>query len=417
MTHRRSRIAAAAELLTVGSFALAISLPLVGFWFGWKPQNMIMENRMPAPRPELAASLKAMRSLPAGFEAYFNDRFGFRRPLIRWNNLVTVVWLGGSPDARSRSSAQGEGGLRFDPFSQRIVHGQGSWFYHFDDGTMRDHRGLDPFAPAELLRWQRVLEQRRNWLAARGTEYLFVAVPDKQSVYPEHLPARIRRAREQTRLDQFIAHMRVHSSVEVLDLRSALLPAKAAELVFEHTGNHWNSYGAHVAYTAILERLAPRFPALVPRPLSDFEIRRTIGPAVSFLWLTGVMDKFQEPVVELLPRTPRTAATVEQFRPPGGVSYGYGSRLVRETQHPELPSAVVFHDSFVPAGLEPLLSEHFRRVTYLWWTEFDVRSIDQERPDLVIEEKDERYFVTNRPWNPPALRGVPAGPPRPANQR
>ena len=418
MTHRRSRVAAAADLLTVGAFALAIGLPLFGFWFGWQPQSMIIDNRLPAPRPELSADFAALRSLPARFEAYFDDRFGFRRPLIRWNNLVTIVWLGGSPEARSRSSGQGDGGLRFDPLSQRIVQGRDGWFYHFGDGTMRDHRGLDPFSPAQLLHWQRVLEQRRSWLAGRGIEYLFVAVPDKQSIYPEHLPTRIRRVRDQTRLDQLVAHLRAHSSVEVVDLRSALLPAKAEELVYEKTGTHWNAYGAYKAYTAILERLAPRFPALRPRPLSDFEIRKTIGAALPFLWLTGVVDHYQEPLVELLPRTPRAAVTIEQSRPPAGTGgFGYGSRLVRETDRPELPSAVVLHDSFVPAGVEPLLSEHFRRVVYLWQNEFDVHGIAQERPDLVIEEKAERYLATHRPSNPAGLRGAPAGRPRQARRR
>jgi hypothetical protein len=307
--------------------------------------------------------------------------------------------------------------LRFDPFTHRIVHGDGAWFYHFADGAMRDHRGLAPFTPAELRHWQRVLEQRRNWLAARGIAYLFVAVPDKQSIYPEHLPARIRRAREQTRLDQLVAQLRTHSSVAVLDLRPALLRAKAEELVFEQTGTHWNDYGAYQAYTAILEQLAPRFPPLRPRPLSDFEIRKKTSPALPFLWLTGVVDHYQEPVVELLPRTPRSAVTVEQSRPPAGTGgYGYGSRLVRETAQPELPSAVVFHDSFVPNGLEPLLSEHFRRVVYLWQNEFDVWTIARESPDLVIEEKAERFFSTFRPSNPAGLRGAPAGRPRQARR-
>ena len=409
MTQPRSRIALAFDLVTMGAFALAISLPLIGFWFDWQPQNMIIDNRLPAPRPALGLNLADLRSLPASFEPYFDDRFGFRRPLIRWNNLLTVVWLGGSPDARSRSSGQGRS-LHFDPFTHRIVHGEGAWFYHFGDGTMRDHRGLDPFSPAELLHWQRVLEQRRNWLAARGIAYLFVAVPDKQSVYPEHLPSRIRRVREQTRMDQLVAQLRARSSVEVLDLRTPLLAAKSEELVFEQTGTHWNAYGAYLAYAAILERLAPRFPALTPRPLSDFEIRKTLGPALPFLWLTGVLDHYQEPMVELLPRTPRSAVTIAQSRPPvGTLGYGYGSRLLRETPHPELPSAVVLHDSFVPAGLEPLLSEHFRRILYLWQNDFDVQAIDQERPDLVIEEKVERYFSTTRPSNPSALRGTPAG--------
>jgi hypothetical protein len=413
MSQPRSRVAVASDMLTLGAFALAIGLPLLGFWFGWQPQNMIIDNRLPAPRPELALNLAGLRSLPARFEAYFDDRFGFRRPLIRWNNLVTVVWLGGSPEARSRSSARGDGGLRFDPLSHRLVHGEDGWFYHFGDGTMRDHRGLDPFSPTELLHWQRVLEQRRNWLAAQGIEYLFVAVPDKQSVYPEHLPARIRRVRQQTRMDQLVARLRARSYVDVLDLRTALIPAKSEELVFEQTDTHWNAYGAHVAYAAILERLAARFPGLRPRPLSDFEIRKSIGPAGPFLWLTGVRDRYQEPIVELLPRTPRTAVTIEQSRPPMGTGgYGYGTRLVRETARPELPSAVVLHDSFVPAGLEPLLSEHFRRVVYLWQNEFDVHAIAKEQPDLVIEEKVERYFVTQIPSNPSELRGAPAVRPR-----
>jgi hypothetical protein len=127
-----------------------------------------------------------------------------------------------------------------------------------------------------------------------------------------------------------------------------------------------------------------------------------------------VLDHYPEAMSELLPRTPRSAVTIEESKPSEG--YGIGSRLVRETARPELPSAVVFHDSFVPAGLEPLLSEHFRRVVYLWQNEFDVDTIARERPDLVVEEKVERYFSTITPANPAALRGTPVGGPRQASR-
>ena len=90
---------------------------------------------------------------------------------------------------------------------------------------------------------------------------------------------------------------------------------------------------------------------------------------------------------------------------------------MRETAHPELPRAVVFHDSFVPYQLEPLLSEHFQRVVYLWQNEFDVGAIDQERPELVIEEKVDRYFSTSRPSNPAALAGADAHLPRQESRR
>ena len=113
----------------------------------------------------------------------------------------------------------------------------------------------------------------------------------------------------------------------------------------------------------------------------------------------------------------RVAVTVEQSKPAEGDGYGYGSRLVREIPDPALPSAVVLHDSFVPSELEPLLSEHFRRVVYLWLNDFDIWTIARERPDLVIEEKVERYFSTSRPSNPRELGGAPPGRPRPAAGR
>ena len=40
----------------------------------------------------------------------------------------------------------------------------------------------------ELLRWGRVLEERRRWLAERGISYLLVLVPNKHRMYAQYMP-------------------------------------------------------------------------------------------------------------------------------------------------------------------------------------------------------------------------------------
>jgi hypothetical protein len=79
--------------------------------------------------------------------------------------------------------------------------------------------------------------------------------------------------------------------------------------------------------------------------------------------------------------------------------------------------AVVFRDSFfVP--LEPLLSENFREVIYLW-KEFDQQNLEELlvhfKPDVVIEAVVERHVFDSllnsekeehalKPWKKPGSR-------------
>jgi hypothetical protein len=46
---------------------------------------------------------------------------------------------------------------------------------------------------------------------------------------------------------------------------------------------------------------------------------------------------------------------------------------------------VIFRDSFASA-LVPFLSEHFSRAVYLWQNDVDAQVVEQEHPDIVIQE-------------------------------
>ena len=60
-------------------------------------------------------------------------------------------------------------------------------------------------------------------------------------------------------------------------------------------------------------------------------------------------------------------------------------RLVTEIDDPSLPRAVIFRDSFV-SRLVPFLSEHFSRAVYCGRTISTRTLVEQEHPDVVIQE-------------------------------
>jgi hypothetical protein len=98
--------------------------------------------------------------------------------------------------------------------------------------------------------------------------------------------------------------------------------------------------------------------------------------------MMGLKRVLHEVDMTLVPRRPRRARVVE---PAGAAPTAEEGRLITEIDDPRLPRAVVFRDSFV-SRLVPFLSEHFSRVVYLWQNDFDATVVEQEHPDVVIQE-------------------------------
>jgi hypothetical protein len=367
-------------LLFLGMIGAPAARNLVG-----PPPPAGNENRYLAPRPVWQWRRAAVEEFPAKFEAYYNDRFGCRGELISALNRAKVAWL------------------RL-PSSPQVCLGKHGWLYYVHKPAGMDYEVARPFTDVDLARWQRMLEARRDWLARRGIPYLFVVAPDKQTVYPELLPRELRdRAQGPSRFDQLVGHLRDHSDLRVLDLREPLREAKARERLYGVTDSHWNDRGAHAAYAAMIEALAPSFTRLRPLPreaFADAPVRTAGGDLAQML---GLADRYAEWHLNLQPRVPRCARDVEAgFRVPLPPAM---QPQVTERDGPGLPRAVIFRDSFA-GNLIGFLSEHFQRVVYLWQEpyEFDAALIERECPEVVIQEIAERKLAL--PFPPLSRAGI-----------
>src|SRR6185295_1542120 len=131
---------------------------------------------------------------------------------------------------------------------------------------------------------------RRDWLAQRDIRYLFIVAPDKQTIYPEYMPAQLNRVGTATRLDQLVTYFERHSDIRILDLRDALRAVKLHDRPYERLDSHWNDVGAWSAYAEIAKQVGRWFPKVQPLPLSSFERSSSAGEGNDLAMLLSLRD-------------------------------------------------------------------------------------------------------------------------------
>jgi hypothetical protein len=362
--------------LSVG-FLILTCLPLSGLVLGFDREFILPENRNLAPWPSFQPDRATLGALSGKFEAHFNDHFGFRKRLIYVLALAKVQGLG----VTSNSG---------------VTLGSDGWLYLASDSAMRSYRATRPFAPEQLESYRKILEARRDWLASRGIPYVLIIPPNKDTIYPEFVPAAYTKVHPESRLDQLLDYMKEHSSVSIIDVRSDLLRARRLERVYDVTDSHWNLPGAYVAYARIIEALSERFPQARPIPRSEFCEVVESGPGGDLALMLGIANRLPEARVKLAPRDGWHFRRLDGAFPIAARCAYPELTVATERAGAALPRAVLFRDSFAE-NLIPFLAEHFERMLCIWDKSFDPTIIEHERPSVVIQEMVERSLETELP--------------------
>jgi hypothetical protein len=343
-------------------FVAAISAPLAANFAGVDGADPGAENRTMAEFPRFDGTAASLRSLPSGFDAWFSDHFGFRATFVRWNAAFRFFVLGTTS-------------------SQQVMVGRDRWLFYADDGAVEDIGNTSPLSKGEVKNWREAVVRAKEWLDGQDAAFVFAIAPDKHVVYPENLPAGVGRAGSNSRTGQVLDGL---ADLDfALDLRPALLAAKARERLYHVTDTHWNERGLFVAYEALIGAARRQKPGIPPAwSRDDFEAASATTEAGDLAGMLGLKRVLREERLRLTPKRPRLARVVE---PPGAEPTAEEGRLVTEIPGSGLPRAVIFRDSFA-SPMVPFLSEHFSRAVYVWQNDFDASLIRTEHPDVVFQE-------------------------------
>jgi len=368
----------------------ALCAPLAWMTIGATLDVSQMEQRTLAKWPDLPGDARQWARYPRRVERAFTDRMGLRLELTRGQALLETTLFGTSP-------------------TPKLVVGRDGWLFFGEDEVVAHARRVRPLPPAALARWADVLEARREWLRRQGAEFLFVLVPDKHLVYPEHLPRGLAPASGTHPVEQLSAELARRGRVAHVDLLAVLEAEKRraaqaatgdateAPPLYHKTDTHWNDLGAYRAYVEILAaagRLVPELADDAPVAVTETHLR---SPGLGLAQIVGLGRFMHEDVPVLTPIRPAAAVpATERAR--------YEDRVARQlplvlgTGDPSMPRAVVFRDSFSNA-LVPFLSEHFERIVWVWDRDVLPEVVLREQPDLVIQEVVGR-FLERRPKGP-----------------
>ena len=364
------------DLIFLGVFFLIVSMGITLPFLGVNDLPSF-ENRRLAKLPSPGSIIRLL-DLPQEFDKYFADHFILRNRLIHILYTVRLHFLK-------------------ETVFPSVVVGENGWLYYTDEGVMEDYQHTRSFSEEQLAKIWQNLDTLHRQLESDGITLVTAIAPNKETIYPEYVPKNISRLGEMSRLDQLMNYMHERGESRLWDLSPSLLAAKENDQVYYRTDTHWNSFGAYTAYYQIMEqclsdiRVQERFPEvrLISREEYKTVPSKWYGDLANFLTMSGILV---EQTNQLEPNFITRSMVISKDSP-------NSMEMTSEIPDPQLPRAILFHDSF---GLNviPFLTENFSHLTNRWAPYNEVRPvplidrdvIETERPNIVILIITERYL-------------------------
>ncbi|MEE9390920.1 MAG: hypothetical protein V3W41_00265 [Planctomycetota bacterium] len=356
-------------------FILMINLPNLAMILDLDPTPLFGKLAKQPPWPRTVGDIV---HFPGRFRLYYTKNFGFRGSIVRLHGLIKQDIFGCSP-------------------SPRVLIGKDGWLFLRTEKAPESSRGLEPFDKGEVDQWLNMIDRRLRFCQSLDIAYRFVVVPNKQTIYPEHLRSVMSASADVTRLDQLLkaADSRSLGNV-VLDLRSAMRRAKKETefSLYYSTDTHWNNLGSYVGHIEVIKSIKRNGVNFAVAPVSRLAVESTRALGGDLARLSGLkLDSHDELIAVRRPDW-------RQIEPEPDAFFFDSPKMARNRvfvcREGDVDNVILLHDSFGIA-LIPHLAHYFNRMRAIFTHEFSQALIQNERPDVVIQVVAERRLHTLDP--------------------
>jgi hypothetical protein len=260
------------------------------------------------------------------------------------------------------------------------------YFAHVNGFLIPKFQGKQFLSDEQLANMADKLEMVKTYLDGKGIPLVVMFCTDKESVYPEFYPKSIKRGTEPIQLDIITNYLQENTSVDIFNIRQALLAEKNNYLLYykidtmAFTGDfaHYNQIGAFFAYCELMKHINIHFPRIVPFELSDIEIS---------------YDEKERPKVTLksgFTYQKRDLLFSDNADP---VLFPTERITAYENKNSDLPVILFFHDSYSAEGyIGKYFAQQLGKAIFIPFANISYiqEYITQFKPDIVVFESAER---------------------------
>jgi len=380
-------------------FICAICSPGLIWLLGDAQDISEQEKRRLASFPDINFDQSLLTEFPKQFDQYFDDHYGLRSELIDSNQSWKTAVFNKSP-------------------TRKVIRGEQGWLFLDANRSLNDHVGLIKLRDNVLPDWKQHLHNKKAWLNTLGIEYLLVPVPNKMTLYSEHLPRRIRSHSGSTMLDKLITQLktadRYKNFVELEPilreqkrsgpekLQSRLSSDIKAEDLYFHQDTHWTSMGAFLSYQYIMQQLQQLLPSLESAIRFDQLEPKLTGKKTDLGTISSIVEREQHhrltPKNQCAPEEPQLLSSFKKTE-----AYKLKPKKLPKKTGCANKSlrALVVNDSF-GSYIQPFFAESFKEVIFMH--SYDLIGMEgflrEFRPDVYIDIRAERsikYLLAPNP--------------------
>jgi alginate O-acetyltransferase complex protein AlgJ len=267
---------------------------------------------------------------------------------------------------------------------EKVVIGKSGWlFLRLDtNDVIGQHTGKVSLGVSGRRQWRSVLKRRAAEMRRFQATWLCVVIPDKEAVYAEFLPDEIVPSDRRT-VHDFMDLAREAEAPAIYAL-NALRDAKDAGPLFVKTDTHWNQRGAFVTYQMICGVLSDLGVAM--QTLDQGEVR----------WSEeSVQGDLGAKLYPEAASSALTRATLSRHYSDlifDNRVLNHGRVVIYEQDRPDLPTCVIFGESFAK-NLLMFFQASFRRLVFVHTSMVVGEVLEREKPDVVLSIPVERFLL------------------------
>ena len=264
----------------------------------------------------------------------------------------------------------------------KVLVGKAGWLFLQNDTNrvVEQNNGTLKLSASEMEHWLLTLKTRFSLLASKNRKYYFLIAPNKESIYPEYLPADYELTAE--RVVYQLVNACKQQNIPLYFPVDALAAYKPQYQLYPCVNTHWNGIGGFIAYDYLMNIIK-----------KDYDIPILRWEEITFVDEETSLDlgnKLNPPQMSVF-----SWGQVKQ--PQARIVYdnkviNSGHVQVTVNQNADLPTAAVFHDSFIEFLL-PYLMESFSKIHLFHTPSLDFDLIETIKPDVVISEMVERFLL------------------------